>query len=437
MPRGRASYTLRMQTLRDAAISIVRTLRNAGHVAYLAGGCVRDRLLGIEPKDYDVATDATPDVVKRLLRGARLVGEAFGVVMVPVRTGRGASGSVRGFIEVATFRMEWGYTDGRRPDRVAFTDAQHDAQRRDFTINGLFEDPLDDNRHEGTQRESHEGRIIDYVGGVRDLEARIIRAIGDPSDRFGEDYLRMLRAVRFAARLGFEIESATARAIRNNARYLGQISRERIGQEVQAMLEGPDPARAATMIQELHLDAATLNEDHSAADLPTIRAIGRRTYATMLAAWLVDRHPNLDEATRPGLVRRWRRALCLSNDQCEALSATLAVAVALEGWPAMGVAQRKRLLGRAHAAEGRALFDAIRRDPVGQRSLDRDIDALSRDGVGIAPPPLVGGDDLIALGLTPGPSFKRILDDLYDAQLEGRVTTRDQALAGLASRHAG
>ena len=186
-----------------AAEQVVRRLQQAGYTAYFAGGCVRDMRLGIEPVDYDVATEARPPQVVELFRHSRLVGEAFGVVLVRLM---GCD------VEVATFR------DGRRPDHVDFSDARHDAHRRDFTVNGMFYDPLAD-------------RLIDYVGGQEDLRRRVIRCIGEPAQRFDEDYLRMLRAVRFAARLGWPIDPATAQAIADHAPRLARISRERIGME--------------------------------------------------------------------------------------------------------------------------------------------------------------------------------------------------------------
>src|SRR5689334_8290213 len=204
-----------------AAEKIVRKLRERGHVAYFAGGCVRDQIMGREPSDFDVATDAPPGEVTKLFRRAKLVGQAFGVVRVGVD---------RAWIEVATFRREWGYADHRHPDHVQYTDAEHDARRRDFTINGLFYDPIDH-------------RVIDFVEGQADIDRKVLRAIGEPRHRFEEDYLRMLRAVRFAARLGFTLDGPTADAIREFAPKLRGISRERIGQEVQLMLEHPARAR--------------------------------------------------------------------------------------------------------------------------------------------------------------------------------------------------
>ncbi len=398
---------------RRAAVAIIERLRGAGHTAYLAGGCVRDALLGIEPKDYDVATDAEPDAVRRLFPGSRYVGEAFGVVLVAQRSAS---------IEVATFRLEWGYADGRRPDKVEFTDAEHDARRRDFTINGLFADPRDGG-----------DEIIDYVGGRADLEARLIRAIGDPDQRFGEDYLRMLRAVRFAARLGFEVEAKTAAAIRPLAKYLGQISRERIGQEVLAMLTGPDPVRAVRLMQALKLDSPTLNEDPAEPEPAVLARLTPPIDApTALAAWMLDRRGGSSSLTAAAglsldmVLRRWRRALSLSNDVRDALHGQLRLLGAIRDWDELGVAQRKRTLASPWWAGAWTLARAV--EP-GVGRIGADVAALEADGV--APPPLVNGDDLIAMGLEPGPRFKQLLDGAYDAQLEHVIDDRDAALAWL------
>src|SRR3954452_11273316 len=199
---------------REDAEAVVRRLRDAGHVAYFAGGCVRDELLGLTPKDYDVATDAPPTRVRQLFNNTQAVGAAFGVILVR----RGGSQ-----IEVATFRAEGAYLDGRRPSEVTFTTAEQDAQRRDFTINGLFHDPI-------------EHKVIDYVGGQEDLRAKTLRAIGEPNHRFEEDHLRLLRAVRFAARFELTIDSVTADAIRRHAQHLQRITPERNAEELRLML---------------------------------------------------------------------------------------------------------------------------------------------------------------------------------------------------------
>src|SRR5580704_14748334 len=210
--------------LKDFAISIVRALRQHGYKAYLAGGCVRDILLDREPADYDVATSATPDEVMRIFPEAYGVGTQFGVVLVPAREIAGDVAASKGrTIEVATFRSDIGYSDGRHPDEVRFSkDPREDVQRRDFTINGMMLDPA-------------ANEVLDFVGGKNDLKAGIIRAIDEPDRRFGEDKLRMLRAVRFAARFGFAIEPATFAAIRKLAPQIHQVSRERVRDELTKM----------------------------------------------------------------------------------------------------------------------------------------------------------------------------------------------------------
>lgn len=418
-----------------AAVAITRRLQESGFTAYLAGGCVRDRLLGLRPKDYDVATDARPDQVKALFQRTRFVGEAFGVALVN-------HGGVR--VEVATFRTEWGYEDGRRPSHVHFSDAEHDARRRDFTINGLFEDPV-------------AGRVIDHVGGRADLEAGVIRAIGDPDERLEEDHLRMLRAVRFAAALDFRVEPATMEAVRARAPRLGNISRERIGQEVVAMFGGPRPAAAAALMQALALDGPVLNESHVDVDLPLMRAVGVAPPPTVLAAWALDREvvagadPSVLSAPEiagaiaayrrhrlSGLLRRWRKALCLSNQQRDALQSVLVVAARALDWERLRVAARKHLLVAAAWGEGWRLLQALVCAAPAARGL---IDRIEREQgplrrTGLAPLPLVGGEDLIGLGMAPGPDFGRLIAEVYDAQLEGAVSTRDEALAWVQRRRA-
>lgn len=413
----------------DAAVAIIRRLREAGATAYLAGGCVRDALLGQTPKDYDVATSALPDQVKGLFRGSRFVGEAFGVVLVRMQ---------RQQVEVATFREEWGYTDRRRPDQVAFSDARHDALRRDFTINGMFADPIGRGEAEGDAAARQDlpgfGTVLDFVGGLADIAAKQIRAVGDADERFGEDYLRMLRAVRFAGRLGFDLEPRTAAAIRPNAKYLGQISRERIGLEVMTMLEAPSRARSAALLQSLRLDGPTLTEDTADPDVPTLTALEADTAApTALAAWMIDRHASERSlagaaafAHRQGerVLQRWRRALCLSNEDRDALRAVLLALATLHEWDRLPMAGRKRLLARPGLPSAMELLRAI--EPSRAAAIEQDARPLHEEGV--APAPLIDGNDLIGLGLKPGPQFKRLLDSAYDAQLEHRVTTRDEAL---------
>ena len=424
---------------RDAAVRVITELRAAGHVAYLAGGCVRDRVLGEQPTDHDVATDAPPEVVRRVWRRSRYVGEAFGVVLARLGPHQ---------VEVATFRRESGYDDHRRPSEVHFTDAREDASRRDFTINGLFEDPAGpgyqpplDVPHARTRRLDEGSVVIDYVGGLIDLERRVVRAIGEPSRRFDEDYLRMLRAVRFAARLGFDLDDDTARAIRPLGRYLGSISRERIGDETRKMLLGPRPATAAALCQSLRLDGPTLNEDHAEPALPTLEAFEARGIAAALqvplAAWMLDRHApggGLDRladfaaGTAERTIKRWRDALNLSNAERDATARLFRALGELHHWPTLGKAARKRLLAHPGWDAAVALLAAVPGDDCRRLEARVHAEAPPLIAEGVAPEPLIRGDDLLTLGLKPGPRFKGLLESAYDAQLEGETPTRDAAL---------
>ena len=325
--------------LRSAAEGIVRVLVEAGHEAYFAGGCVRDRLMNQEPADYDVATDAHPKKVGKLFRNAQFVGESFGVTLVR-HLGRQ--------VHVATFRTDGVYSDGRHPDAVTFSDARHDAERRDFTINGLFENPLTD-------------EVIDYVGGQTDIDGKVVRAIGDPKARIREDALRMLRAVRFAARFEFDLEEQTAEAIRQAADKLRGVSRERIGDELKRMFVHPNRGVAAWTLQFLGLDRAVLDEPHQT---PAPQRLGRlpehADYPTALAAWLLDRHEaGGDLRTRAD---GWTKALLLSNTEQAELNRCLEIYQALRGpWERLGVAAQKRLAARPEFESALMILQGIDR----------------------------------------------------------------------------
>lgn len=404
---------------REGAVHVVRALRDAGHVAYFAGGCVRDQIMGSEPSDYDVATDAPPDRVTELFPKARLVGQAFGVVMVR---------SKRAWIEVATFRKDIGIADHRHPEHVEFTDAEHDAQRRDFTINGLFYDPIAE-------------QVIDFVGGRVDVASRTIRAIGVPEQRFAEDYLRMLRAVRFAARFKFSIEENTASAIRQYAPQLAAISRERIHDEVAAMLAHPNRAVAMRLLSELTLDAPALNEptvDRELALLGMLPGEGDVPMGAALSAWAIDRllqpattmpelHGALDRLKGVQITRRWRSALMLSNEDRNLMRGILTTLPIAAHWDEHDIARRKRLMSRDDWPWVAMLLKALA-EPVG---LDADaFESQTRELAehGVAPTPLLDGDQLVAAGYPPGPAFKHTLDAVYDAQLRGEIETADEAL---------
>lgn len=394
---------------REAAIGIVRTLRGAGHIAYFAGGCVRDELLGLRPTDYDVATDATPDRIRSLFPRTAAVGAAFGVILV--RIGRAV-------VEVATFRADGPYSDRRRPDAVTFSDPVADAQRRDFTVNALFIDPTADEAH----------RVIDHVGGIADLHRRILRAVGDPDQRLAEDHLRALRAVRLASRLDFTIDHGTAAAIRRHTLDLNGVSRERIGEELRKMLAHPSRARALATLQTLGLDSPVLGEPTAdpairlAAGLPETSAL-----MTVLAGWMLDRGLGLEEAEVSKAVAQLRTALCLSNQERDALRDVLTGLPILEvRWKAIPVARQKR----AAASEWfPAALDLLRiRTPEAAAEVQKAVSQLAQTPPGLAPEPFLSGDDLVAAGFRPGPAFRRALEAVYDAQLEGRVKDRAGAL---------
>lgn len=395
---------------RDAAATIVRTLRDRGFTAYFAGGCVRDELLGFEPVDYDVATDARPDAVQAAFRRTAAVGASFGVVLVKER---GVT------VEVASFRSDGPYSDKRRPDHVEYSDAEHDARRRDFTINALFLDPL----HAGPA-------VIDFVGGRADLEAKLVRAVGDPEKRLAEDHLRALRAVRFGARYDFAIEPATADAIRRHARALEGVSRERIGDELRRMLAHPSRSRAVGLLADLTLDRVLLGDPgpgtrgRCLAALPDADA----TFPACLACLAFDRGLILSGAQIPALIRAWRRALCLSNEESDRLREVLAGVLEAESlWQQLPVAQRKRRAASPWFAEALAVL--YTRDPARGRTIGDDTRRLGADGVGLAPQPMINGNDLLVLGIPAGPVFARVLASVYDAQLEGRVSEKTDALA--------
>jgi tRNA nucleotidyltransferase/poly(A) polymerase len=416
---------------RAAALKVLRTLRAQGHIAYFAGGCVRDELLGLHPTDYDVATDAPPARVHALFPHAQLVGAAFGVMIVPI------DGCA---IEVATFRGDGAYSDTRRPDSVTFTDARNDAARRDFTINALFLDPEPATPDPTRPRSPLGGEVIDFVDGVRDLHAKVLRAVGTPDDRLREDHLRALRAVRFAARLSFEIESRTRHAIIAHAQALKGVSNERVGDELRRMLTHPTRAEAAQLMQELGLDAPAIETRSISCALNILRSLrlddlpeaDRPSIA--LAAWSLDR-ALIDQPQARSLApeviaqrtRHLRKHLCLSNDEAELFKAVLTQhAELIERWPDARIAQQKRQAARLGFEGGVRVLEA--QSPAEGIFVRIRYGYLASIAMGIHPEPLVTGDDLIALGFKPGPAFKNILDRVYDEQLEGLIVDRAQAL---------
>jgi len=423
---------------RDKAIAIVRQLRQAGFEAYLAGGCVRDMLLHKEAKDYDVATNARPEEIQRLFPHTIPVGAQFGVILVLLEDQP---------TEVASFRHDGPYLDGRHPSEVRFGTLEEDVQRRDFTVNGMVYDPIDD-------------RVIDLVGGRKDLAARIIRAIGNPQHRFEEDRLRMLRAVRFAASLNFSIDAATLAAIQPLASTVTQISWERIGDEITRILTEGQARRGFELLDQSGLLSVALPEVSAmkgVAQSPDYHPEGDVFTHTML---LLSHLAAPSETLAYGcLLHDIAKPVCIRQDG-ERITfyghmeqgAALAEAILQRLKRSRTVWERVAYLVRNHLRQVQApqmrlstLKRFLREDGIDELLELARIDALSSNGDlqyydfcrarlaemkedVIRPTPLLRGGDLIELGLKPGPLFSQILRQVEDAQLGGELSSREAAL---------
>ena len=431
-----------------APLDILRTLRANGHEAFLVGGCVRDLLLGREPKDWDIATDAFPDRIESLFPKTVAVGKAFGIIAVV--PGEGDP------IEVATYRVDSPYADGRRPESVGFTDAREDAIRRDFTVNALLFDPAT-------------GEIRDYVNGRADLAARVIRAIGDPAVRFAEDHLRLLRAVRFAATLGFAIEPTTFAAIQKLAPRIRRISAERIRDELFRLLtEAPKAGAALQLLRDSGLLREILPEIEAMAGVeqppefhpegdvfthtklmldamppaPSLRLalsvllhdVGKPPTAALVTLpdgtprWRFENHAPVGADMARTILERLRAPNALVDDVCAIIAGHMRLADA----PRMRAPKLRRLLGSSLFEDELELH---RLDCISSHAILDIYDFLKTEKEKFAaepvlPPPLVTGRDLIALGHKPGPRFAQLLRDAYDRQLEGQ-TDKAALLAAL------
>jgi poly(A) polymerase len=407
---------------RRFAVEVVHKLRAGGFEAFWAGGCVRDQLLGRTPKDYDVATNATPKQIRKLFghRRTLAIGAAFGVITV-----RGPESA--GMIEVATFRKDAAYSDGRHPDHVTFSSAQEDAQRRDFTINGLFYDPLKDH-------------VIDYVGGQEDLARRRIRAIGQARERFAEDKLRLLRAVRFSAAFDFALDEETQAAIREMADQISVVSPERIAMEIRRMLVDPARIAAVRLLLSTNLATSVLPEiifpSPGTGEGPGVRAerlekaltvLGRLKdpeFPLALAALL---HTLTDSNGIKAICRRWR----LSNKETDR---------------AVWLVENQRTIIHPESMKWSALQPILIDDgindllelmeassPEGDTAAGFCLNLLLQPPEKLNPPPLISGEDLLALGIPQGPRYGTILKKVRDMQLDGEILTREDAVASISS----
>lgn len=405
---------------RQFALQIVRRLQQAGYQAFWAGGCVRDHLLGREPKDYDVATNATPDEIRQVFRRYRLlsIGAQFGVMVVLEPRGAGR-------VEVATFRRDADYRDGRHPEGVTFCSSEEDAKRRDFTINGLFYDPIRD-------------QVIDYVEGQQDLQNKIVRAIGDPVARFGEDKLRMLRAIRFAAHFQFTLESRTKRAITADSQTITVVSAERIAGEMRRILVDASRVTAIRLLRETGLLAAILPgaERFSSAagqaawdeTLRVAAGLQRPCFPVALAALVRRILPPAgatEEAVR-AICRKWRLANHETDLTCWLLAHEPTIRSARDvAWPRL-----QPILVSDQIQPLLQLADAVAAAVgTGRDEIDYCRAKLRLPRQQLDPRPLITGDDLIGHGIPPGPQYQRLLSMVRDAQLQQAISTRDQALA--------
>jgi poly(A) polymerase len=439
--------------LKDFSISILQVLRQHGVQAYLVGGCVRDLLLRREPADYDIATSATPAQVMEIFPETYAVGAQFGVVLVPLPEDQCKSGDESApqshAVEVATFRSDLGYSDGRRPDEVRFSsDPREDVERRDFTINGMLLDPLTN-------------EVLDFVGGRKDLEAGIIRTIGEPAKRFAEDKLRMLRAVRFAARFDFEIEAETLAAIRRQAQEIQVVSRERVRDELTKMLTEGHARRAFLLLDESGLLREVLPEISTMRGVqqpPEFHPEGDVFVHTLL---LLDHLPHpcpptlawgalLHDVGKPATFRVAPDRIRFDNhvdvgvkiaeEICERLRFS-----ARDTEQVLALVDNHMRFGHATRMKESTLKKFIRLPGFDEHLALHRADSLASHGnlstyefiqkkiaetppEKIRPAPLVTGDDLIAAGYVPGPKFREILEAVEDAQLEGHLLSHEAAL---------
>ena len=426
--------------MEKVALGVAARLRQSGHIAYFAGGCVRDMVRGLVPKDYDIVTDARPEAVQGLFPHTFAVGAHFGVIIV----------LENGFqFEVATFRSDDAYIDGRHPSAVHFSSPEEDAQRRDFTINGMFYDPVAE-------------KMIDFVGGRADIDAKLVRAIGDPVQRFAEDRLRMLRAVRFATVLDYQIDQKTWDALATNAESINQISAERIRDELVRIFLSPNRVRGWDLLDSSGLMRAILPEleamkgvlqpeqFHPEGDVfvhtrlmlqllpqevsvPLVLAVlfhdvGKPVTATVDQTGRIrfNEHDRIGAQMTEAIMRRLR----FSGAEIDATVEMVQQHMVFKDVPNMRVAKLKRFMARP------TFDDELELHRVDCESSHRMLDNyefLLRKrqefaNEPIIPPPLVRGDDLIALGLKPGPKFGEILEAVETRQLEGTLRTREEAL---------
>ena len=434
---------------KSAATDIARRLQQDGHTAYFAGGCVRDELLGLDPHDYDIATSAKPAEVQKLFPHTQAVGAHFGVILV-MEHGRA--------FEVATFRSDHEYIDGRRPEMVTFSTPEEDAARRDFTINGMFHDPVAQ-------------KFIDHVGGQDDLKSKTLRAIGDPVARFREDKLRLLRAVRFAARFGYEIDPATWDAIKAHAADIHAVSAERIREELVKILAHPNRVRGFDLLDESRLLKEILPEIealkgceqpaqfhpegdvfvHTRAMLELLPPDAPATLALAVLFHDIGKPPTFryhadedrirfsgHDRVGASMTEKLMARLRFSRDDIERVAEAVRQHMVFKDVQNMRTAKLKRFMAREGFDEELELH---RVDCLSSHGALDNYDFLKTKAEEFAnepliPPPLVTGHDLMALGWKPGPHFGPVLEAVQTAQLEGTLSTTEEAIEWVKKNYA-
>ncbi len=427
------------------ATQVTKVLREAGFTAYFAGGCVRDLIMKEKPKDYDIATTATPDEIEKLFPKCVPVGKQFGVMVVVIQ---------KQHFEVATFRREGAYRDGRHPDEIAFTTPQEDAKRRDFTVNGLFYDPL---KH----------CVIDYVEGKKDIQRKLVRTIGDPEARFQEDRLRLLRAVRFAANLGFKIESKTWQAIKRLRKEIHSVSQERVRDELIKMFTRPNAGRGLELLSESGLLAEILPEVeamkgvqqppefHPEGDVfvhtkmlmdqlknPSITlAFGALLHDVGKPSTFSDEgerihfynHPNVGAQMAREILTRLR----FSNREIEDIVSCVDNHMKFANVKEMRVGKLKQFVARENFPVELEMHKIDCLASHGKLELYRFLKSKMKEfkQEDLKPKRLISGNDLIALGIEPGPIMKEILEEVYSLQLESKIASQDEAIRWVKKRY--
>lgn len=429
------------QAMLDQATKLVRVLQEAGHTTYFAGGCVRDRLRGVEPKDYDIATSATPAEVLDLFPKSDSIGAHFGVVLVKKR---------KASFEIATFRTDGTYSDGRRPDAVQFSDPESDAKRRDFTVNGMFYDPIAE-------------ELIDFVGGQKDLATQTLRAIGNPKERFQEDYLRMLRAIRFATILGYEVEEETWSSLVVSAPEILQVSPERIREELDRIWRHPNRLRGFDLLVSSGLMEKILPEIielQGVEQPPQWHPEGDVFVHTRLMLSLLPEEASLPlvlsvlfhDIGKPAafsydesedrirfnghdkigaeITRTILNRLRYSNEVIDATVSAVGNHMRFIDVKKMRTSTLKRFMNRQGFSDELQLHKVDCLGSNGNLSNFDYVVAKQEEFAAepLVPPPFLTGKDLIERGLSPGPEFKTILKEAQDLQLEGDLETRADAL---------